>query len=99
MRIDQRVKLGSVEEWTIVNTQNHDDHVFHIHTNPFEITKINDKPLGTPQWRDTVIVERKGGSVTFRSRFLDYTGIFMMHCHMMNHEELGMMATIEVYKG
>ncbi len=38
------------------------------------------------------------GSVVLRSRFLDYTGIFMLHCHMMNHEELGMMQTVEVYK-
>ena len=33
-----------------------------------------------------------------RSRFLDYTGVFMLHCHMMNHEEMGMMQTVEVYK-
>lgn len=97
-RIDQRVKLGSVEEWTIENTHMHDDHVFHIHTNPFMVTHLNGKPLATPQWRDTATVERKGGSLTFRSRFLDYTGIFMLHCHMMNHEELGMMQTVEVYK-
>ena len=97
-RIDQRVKLGAVEEWTIENTHEHDDHVFHIHTNPFLVTKMNSKPLATPQWRDTAIIERKGGSLTFRSRFLDYTGIYMLHCHMMNHEEMGMMQTVEVYK-
>jgi hypothetical protein len=34
----------------------------------------------------------------FRSRFLDYAGVYMMHCHMMNHEEMGMMQTVEVYK-
>ena len=56
------------------------------------------KPLAKPQWRDTAFVERKGGTLTFRSRFLDYTGIFMLHCHMMNHEEMGMMQTVEVYK-
>jgi FtsP/CotA-like multicopper oxidase with cupredoxin domain len=97
-RIDQRVKRGSVEEWTILNTHEHDDHVFHIHTNPFVIVKLNGKPLGKRQWRDTAIVERKGGTLTFRSRFLDHTGIFMLHCHMMNHEEMGMMQTVEVYK-
>ena len=32
------------------------------------------------------------GRPTFRSRFLDDTGKFMLHCHMMNHEELGMMS-------
>jgi FtsP/CotA-like multicopper oxidase with cupredoxin domain len=47
---------------------------------------------------DTAVVERNGGSLTFRSRFLDYTGIFMLHCHMMNHDEMGMMQTVEVYK-
>ncbi len=97
-RIDQRVKLGAIEEWTIQNTHEHDDHAFHIHTNPFLVTKLNGKPLATPQWRDTAIVERKGGTLTFRSRFLDYTGIYMLHCHMMNHEEMGMMQTVEVYK-
>lgn len=97
-RIDHRVKLGAVEEWKIINTHEHDDHVFHIHTNPFEVVSVNGKPLAVPQWRDTVIVERKGGEVVFRSRFLDFTGIFMLHCHMMNHEEMGMMQTVEVYK-
>ncbi len=97
-RIDQRVKLGSVEEWTILNTHEHDDHVFHIHTNPMEVTKLDGKPLATPQWRDTAIVKRKGGTMTFRSRFLDFTGVYMLHCHMMNHEEMGMMQTVEVYK-
>jgi hypothetical protein len=40
----------------------------------------------------------KGGSIVIRSRFLDYTGVFMMHCHMMNHEEMGMMQAVEVYR-
>jgi len=81
-RIDHRVKLGAVEEWTIVNTHEHDDHVFHIHTNPFQVVSVNGKALAVPEWRDTVIVERKGGQVVFRSRFLDYTGVYMVHCHM-----------------
>ena len=98
-RIDQRVRLGAVEEWTIDNTHEHDDHVFHIHTNPFQVVSVNGKALAVPEWRDTVIVPRKGGQVVFRSRFLDYTGIYMVHCHMINHEEMGMMQTVEVYEG
>ena len=58
-----------------------DDHVFHIHTNPFQVTKINGEPLAEPVWRDTVIVPRDG-SLTFRSRFLDFTGKTVLHCHM-----------------
>ena len=92
-RVDQKIPLSAVEEWTVVN-DHHDDHVFHIHTNPFQVTKINGEPLADPVWRDTVNVPREG-SVTFRSRFLDFPGQTVLHCHMMNHEELGMMQLIE----
>jgi FtsP/CotA-like multicopper oxidase with cupredoxin domain len=94
-RVDQRIKLGAVEEWTVVN-EHGDDHVFHIHTNPFQMVAINGEKLAERDWRDTVVVPRNG-SVTFRSRFLDFTGRFVHHCHMMNHEELGMMQVVEVY--
>jgi FtsP/CotA-like multicopper oxidase with cupredoxin domain len=99
-RIDQRVRLGAVEEWTIRNTHQHDDHSFHIHTNPFQVVEIGGQPQADRMWRDTVTVPRpaKGGSAVIRTRFLDYTGVFMLHCHMMNHEELGMMQAVEVYK-
>ncbi len=94
-RLDQRVRLGAVEEWTIVNEHSH-DHSFHIHTNDIQLTKVNGVPLPEPIWMDTAILPRKG-SLTFRTRFEDFTGLFMLHCHMMNHEELGMMQTVEVY--
>jgi FtsP/CotA-like multicopper oxidase with cupredoxin domain len=94
-RVDQRIPLGAVEEWTVVNEQD-SDHVFHIHTNPFQMVAINGQPLVQRDWRDTVVVPRNG-SVTFRSRFLDFTGRFVHHCHMMNHEELGMMQVVEVH--
>ncbi|MEP9380220.1 multicopper oxidase domain-containing protein [Aquabacter sp. CN5-332] len=95
-RVDQRVKLGAVEEWTIKNLHFH-DHIFHIHTNPFQLVKVNGEAVA-PVWLDTVVLPRYG-SVTLRSRFLDFTGKFMLHCHMMNHEELGMMQVVEVYDG
>ncbi|HKF63738.1 MAG TPA: multicopper oxidase domain-containing protein [Dongiaceae bacterium] len=81
----------------MVNTH-FDDHIFHVHTNPFQLIKVNGEALAEPVWLDTVSVPSKGGSVTFRSRFLDFTGRFVLHCHMMNHEELGMMQIVEVYK-
>jgi FtsP/CotA-like multicopper oxidase with cupredoxin domain len=94
-RVDQRVRLGAVEEWTIVN-DDADDHVFHIHTNDMLLTKINGELLAEPIWMDTAIVPRKS-SITFRSRFLDFTGKLMLHCHMMNHEDLGMMQVVEIH--
>jgi FtsP/CotA-like multicopper oxidase with cupredoxin domain len=95
-RADQRIPLGAVEEWVVVN-EHEDEHIFHIHTNPFQMLAINGQPVAERDWRDTVVVP-KNGSVTFRSRFEDFTGHFVMHCHMMNHEELGMMQVVEVYK-
>lgn len=93
-RVDQQVTLGAVEEWTIVN-EDATDHVFHIHTNPFQLTQINNEPLTPPVWCDTVTVPRFG-SITYRSRFLDFTGWLVLHCHMFNHEELGMMQEVEI---
>jgi FtsP/CotA-like multicopper oxidase with cupredoxin domain len=94
-RVDQRIRLGAVEEWTVTNL--HDaDHPFHIHTNAFQVTRINGQALAEPIWRDTVNVPRLG-SVTLRTRFEDFTGRFVLHCHILNHEDLGMMQLIEVY--
>jgi FtsP/CotA-like multicopper oxidase with cupredoxin domain len=95
-RIDHRIPLGAVEEWTVVN-EDAADHVFHIHTNPFQMISVNGGPLDERVWRDTVVVPRKG-EIVFRSRFLDFTGKLVTHCHMMNHEELGMMQVIEIFR-
>ncbi len=94
-RVDQQVRLGAVEEWTVTNLAPR-DHVFHIHINPFQLTKVNGTALAEPVWLDTAVVAGKGGSITFRSRFLDFTGKYVLHCHMMNHEALGMMQVVEV---
>lgn len=96
-RVDQRIPLGAVEEWLVVNEDAENDHIFHVHTNPFQMVAVNGEKLAVQDWRDTVVVPR-GGSITLRSRFLDFTGRFVLHCHMMNHEELGMMQVVEVYK-
>ena len=96
-----QVPLGTAEEWTLVNAfdpklMNH-AHVFHIHTNPFKITKINGRTLDKPLWRDTfVLPKRSGDSLTFESNFVDYAGKFVQHCHMVAHEDLGMMSAVEV---
>jgi len=47
------VRLGAVEEWTIRNTHEHDDHMFHIHTNPFQVIEISGQPQADRPWRDT----------------------------------------------
>jgi FtsP/CotA-like multicopper oxidase with cupredoxin domain len=98
-----RVKLGTAEKWTLVNAC--DDklmdhaHVYHIHVNPFKITAINGRKLSTPLWRDTfVLTKRSGDSLTFESNFVDFTGKFVEHCHVISHEDLGMMGSMEVVR-
>jgi FtsP/CotA-like multicopper oxidase with cupredoxin domain len=96
-----QIKRGTAEEWTLTNgvdmkLMDH-AHVFHIHTNPFRITKINGNTLATPLWRDTFVLTRTtGDSLTFEASFVDFVGKFVEHCHVVSHEDLGMMESIEV---
>jgi FtsP/CotA-like multicopper oxidase with cupredoxin domain len=93
--------LGTAEEWTLVNAPDpklmEHAHVFHIHVNPFKVTHVNGKALSTPLWRDTwVLTKLDGDSFTFQTNFDDFTGKFVEHCHVLSHEDLGMMEAIEV---
>lgn len=92
--INQAVKLGATETWTIVNN-NIFGHSFHIHDVQFRIVARSDGPVADQEqgWKDTVYLPRNQ-SVTFVARFLDHasdTDPFMYHCHMANHEDGGMM--------
>jgi FtsP/CotA-like multicopper oxidase with cupredoxin domain len=93
-RIDQAPILGTTEEWVIRNTGPH-FHPFHIHVNDFQITAINGEPYDAPSYNDTVVLPPMG-EVTMRTQFLDYSGKFVYHCHILSHEDFGMMATVEV---
>jgi FtsP/CotA-like multicopper oxidase with cupredoxin domain len=78
------------------------DHPFHIHVNPCWVTRIEvpdehgrlHNILAAPQWMDTVSIPR-GGRVVFRSRFADYVGVWANHCHILMHEDHGMMQAVE----
>jgi len=94
-RIDQLVKLGAVEEWTVTNTSIA-DHPFHFHTNPFQVTHIDGKRLPSPVWHDTLNVTQNDGSITFRIRFEDFTGIIVNHCHALAHADFGMMQIVKI---
>jgi len=96
-RIDASVPLGSVEEWTIRNDTD-DMHVFHIHQLHFQVVAINGQPQPFVDKLDTVRVPERG-EVTIRIPFTDpqIVGHFVYHCHVLKHEDKGMMANIEVY--
>jgi FtsP/CotA-like multicopper oxidase with cupredoxin domain len=93
-RVDVQPKLGTVEEWTLKNTSN-EQHPFHIHVNDFEVVSIGDEPYDARGLQDTVPLD-PGVDVVIRTRFTDFTGKFVFHCHILNHEDLGMMAVVEV---
>ncbi|PCC74195.1 Multicopper oxidase with three cupredoxin domains (includes cell division protein FtsP and spore coat protein CotA) [Nannocystis exedens] len=102
-RVDQCVLLGAVEEWTIINKVTPKAgatvHPFHIHVNSFLVTSINGKSPSQPIWRDTCIIPTNGpadGSLTFLSRFLHFKGPYVLHCHILEHEDEGMMQLVEV---
>ncbi|MBY5162437.1 multicopper oxidase family protein [Salsipaludibacter albus] len=94
-RVDQLCELDAVEEWTVHNPTGL-VHPFHIHVNPFQVTHVNGIPVDSPSREDTVIVDKNGGSITFRTRFEDFTGTAIYHCHFVTHAELGMMGIAEV---
>lgn len=93
-RVDQIVLLGATEEWTVRNGSNV-WHPFHIHTNHFQLTQLNGQPVEARSLKDTVPIP-PFGEITMRSRFLDFTGKFVFHCHILQHEDGGMMQVVEV---
>jgi suppressor of ftsI len=88
--------LGSVEEWTLRNVTS-EDHPFHIHVNDFQVMKVNRKPYRANGLQDVVIIP-KHGSVVIRNPFRRYTGHFVFHCHILGHEDGGMMKTVQVIR-
>ncbi|WP_330350526.1 multicopper oxidase family protein [Streptomyces sp. NBC_00582] len=93
--VNHRVRLGEVEEWTVTNdSRTHAHHPLHLHTNHFLVTAVNNRPLATPVWHDTVGLPPHG-SLTFRLRAEDFTGRAMVHCHQSQHEDEGMMQIVE----
>jgi len=93
-RVDQIVKLGDLEEWKIKNIDD-DDHTFHIHINDFQVMSVNGQPYGAHGLQDTVILPANG-EVVVRMQFEDFVGRFVYHCHILPHEDTGMMGTVEV---
>lgn len=140
----RNLKLGTAEEWVleahneIPNSDALINHPFHIHVNPFTISRIcknvgdddsaelkaeaarNDGCVdvtnpsysraqrlkweqGDPQyidlkgvWKDTLFV-KQGYKVYMRTRYERYIGEYVLHCHILDHEDKGMMQRVKVY--
>jgi FtsP/CotA-like multicopper oxidase with cupredoxin domain len=95
-RIDIEAQLGTVEEWELANVDpDLMDHPFHLHVNPFQVVSRNGQPEPYRAWKDTVLV--KGGeTVRIRVPFRTFAGKTVYHCHILDHEDLGMMGNIQM---
>jgi FtsP/CotA-like multicopper oxidase with cupredoxin domain len=92
-RVDISTRLGTTEDWVIHNTSPM-DHPFHLHVWPFRVIERSDGTAVSPGWKDTVNVPA-GQSVRVRIAFRDFSGKAVYHCHILDHEDLGMMGVIE----
>ena len=103
-------RLGSTEEWTFVN-ENNDEHPIHVHVNDFQVVRLSDPTTGMTTKNDmwgednanvpAPTMDAQGntvtpGTMTIRTKFEDFLGTFVVHCHRLNHEDNGLMAIINV---
>jgi spore coat protein A len=97
-RIDAKVPLGSTQTWLLKNVSPI-THFIHLHEEEWHTILRDGKP--PPPWErgleDTWRLD-PGETVEVAAAFTDYTGVFMLHCHMLNHEDDGMMAQFDVVK-
>lgn len=100
-RAEGQERFWQDKEFSITNKGA--DHPFHMHINPLWVLRI-DVPdetgelhniLPYPTWMDTVAIPRNGGRVVFRTRFDDFKGKWVNHCHILLHEDNGMMQEVE----
>ena len=91
-RVDLEARVGEVEAWEVVN-RSHMDHPFHLHGGRFQLVAIDGRPV-TPTWRDTVNLPPRS-RLTLLTRF-DHPGDLLYHCHILEHEDAGMMGQFTV---
>jgi bilirubin oxidase len=96
-RVDLTSKLGEVELWELVN-DSHMDHPFHIHGCQFQVIEHELNGVKTPAayraWKDTVNLRPRE---TIRVKMAQpFKGLRMFHCHILEHENQGMMGMLEV---
>lgn len=106
---DERVKLNDLEIWEFRNdlpSAVRQPHPMHLHGPLFQINKrsiVNDEPwydtirdgYVDEGWHDSILLF-PGERVEIITKFTDYTGLFLYHCHNLEHEDMGMMRNYQV---
>lgn len=98
-RIDEEVNLNETEIWIIRNFRSmmhSSGHPFHVHGTQFQVISRNGNPPPPEErgFKDTIHVD-SGEEVVIKVRF-HHTGLYMYHCHMLEHEDYGMMGQFMV---
>ncbi|HVV75704.1 MAG TPA: multicopper oxidase domain-containing protein [Mycobacteriales bacterium] len=97
-RVEVEVPLGATRAWQLTNNSPV-THYIHLHEEQWHTISRDGKP--PPPWErgleDTWRLD-PGESVVVAGKFTDYTGVFMLHCHMLDHEDDGMMTQFAVVK-
>ena len=89
-----QARLGDLELWEITNVDTQ-DHVFHLHTWPFQVWARDGVEADDPGWRDTINLV-PGERVEILIPFRDFAGRSVFHCHIAEHGDAGMMGIVEV---
>ncbi|MEI9887657.1 MAG: multicopper oxidase family protein [Rhizomicrobium sp.] len=92
------LKLNTASKWTLDVTPKGDAHPFHVHVNHFEMVRLGPDGKDETVWKDTLMV-RAGEPLKYRvirSRYTDFAGAFVLHCHILPHEDQGMMQKVEI---
>ncbi len=95
------LKLGTASRWTleVYKDSAGPEHPFHIHVNPFEMVRVGPDGNDETVWKDTLMVHQTGMALKYRqvlSRYEDFDGVFVLHCHILDHEDGGMMQAVEI---
>ena len=83
-------RIGETHVWEVVNTTDF-DHPFHLHGYFFQV--LDDERV--PEWKDTVNVPNHT-SLKLAMVFDERPGMWMLHCHILDHAEVGMMGHLHV---
>jgi FtsP/CotA-like multicopper oxidase with cupredoxin domain len=96
-RIDEVIPFNGLEEWKFINNTNN-FHPMHVHGVLFQVYSRNGNTNLSPNdkgWKDTVLVN-PNETVSVLAKFNDYSGIYLLHCHNLEHEDDGMMINIRI---
>jgi len=102
--VNQTLILGTAQQWILKS--DFVNHPFHIHVNPFQVVSIINKTTGQEwtdgiyagmkgTWKDTLITD-PNAVITIRTRYARYIGEFVLHCHILDHEDQGMMQNVQI---